>query len=336
MRKIIILSDTHLGLTRKANFTAESSVRRERIAYQLLEDLLASYPQTYPLVCGGDLFDRFSNPERTVLRAYDLLSDGRNVHLLAGNHDVDQRVESCSSLELLGILCEDNPGSQIEVLRNRVAVRTYDQAQLVFVPHCLSQDLFLEALELARQASDPGAILFLHCTYDLSFDTSHTALNLTREMAQSLLLHFRYVLLGHEHVPREDFGGRLRVIGSHYPTAFDNLSDKRHLLLDTQTLELESIVHWRSADYVYRGPADGARPGFDFYDLTDVADSKLPLELFKQGALGVRVPGQETSLGRPDLEAVGVDRLPEQIAKELAEWPERLKLWLELRGRINA
>jgi DNA repair exonuclease SbcCD nuclease subunit len=333
--KILIASDFHLGLRRKAHFTAESSQRREAAAFRVLTELLAQYPPAYPLICGGDLFDRYSNAEQVVMDAYHLLNQERPVAVLAGNHDVDQRVDTCSSLELLAAVCEEDDNRDFKVIRTGVAKTSYRDRQLVFVPHCLSQDLFLEALDTARRLSDPGAVLFLHCSYDLQFDTSHTALNLPRERAAELLEHFSLLFLGHEHVPREDFDRRLFVIGSHYPTAFDNLSDKRHLLLDPETLAVESVVHWRAADHVYRGPAEQASPGFDFYDLTEATDSKIPVALFKAGAMGVRVPGQELALGMSE-PVTTMESLPERIAQDLDGHPELLELWLELRGRINA
>jgi DNA repair exonuclease SbcCD nuclease subunit len=323
-RQLIIASDFHLGLSRKAHFTAESSVRRQEAAADMLRQLLSLYPPDYPFLCCGDVFDRFTNPEQVVLDAFQIFTGPRPVHLLAGNHDVDQRVGVCSSLSLLKEVAEPN-------LNIMMTARRWDN--LILIPHCLSQELFEAELDWAERKADPGDMLVLHCNYDLDFATDHISLNLTRGRAERLLGKFSRIFIGHEHVPREDFGGRLVVVGSHYPTAFDNLGDKRHLLLDLDTHELTSVTHWYASEHVYVGPAEQAPPGLDFYDLTGDTDPKLPVQLFRQGALAVRTRKSQTAA--PDI-TVGVpalDRLPDLITRELANQPELQSLWLELRKK---
>ena len=65
--KILFASDFHLGLTRTANHTAESSQRREQASREMLRQVLAT-PHDLA-VCGGDFFDKFSNPETTIIEA---------------------------------------------------------------------------------------------------------------------------------------------------------------------------------------------------------------------------------------------------------------------------
>ena len=319
--KILFSSDFHLGLTRTANHTAESSQRREQASREMLRQVLATSHDL--AVCGGDFFDRFSNPETTIIEAMEYAD--RFDAILAGNHDHSQRADTKSSLDVI---------ASANLERGAVTREPFFGKNLYLVPHCLSQELFLAALDYAQQRAtraEPNVprILVAHCSYDLSFDLSSSSLNLPRERAAELLTVFDYVLLGHEHTPREDFGGRLMVIGSHFPTAFDNLTDKRHLVYDTEARSMDSVVHWRAADHVYVGPGCDAPPGLQYYDLSDSSDPKLPVQLFKAGALGVRVPGsaaQQTfvhqDLPRLDLAA--------QIRGELAGKPELLALFDEL------
>ena len=330
-RQLIIASDFHLGLNRKANFTAESSQRREQRARAALADLLNTYPIAYPFLCCGDVFDRFTNPEQVVLDAYQAFAGEREVHLLAGNHDVDQRVGVCSSLALL----KEVSGNNLNIYLVTSRVRLSDAVELVLVPHCLSQELFERELDLVEADATAGQILVLHCNYDLSFAADHISLNLTRARAERLLTRFRYVLLGHEHVARDDFNGRLVVVGSHYPTAFDNLTDKRHLLLDLDTGELTSVTHWSASEQVYHGPAEAAPDGLSFYDLTGEVDPKLPVRLFKQGALGVRTR-QPTATATTPLTVPAPEWLPDVITRELADQPELQALWQTLREKANA
>ena len=319
--KILFASDFHIGMTRTANHTSESSQRREQASREMLRQVLAT-PHDLA-VCGGDFFDKFSNPETTIIDAMEY-ADQFDV-ILSGNHDHSQRADTKSSLDVI---------ASANLERGAVTSEPFFGKNLYLVPHCLSQELFMAALDDAQQRAaraehNVPRILVTHCSYDLSFELSTSSLNLTRERAEQLLTAFDYVLLGHEHVAREDFDGRLQVIGSHFPTSFSDLTDKRHLIFDTDTNRMDSVVHWRAGEHVYVGPGCDAQPGMQYYDLSDNSDPKLPVHLFKAGALGVRVPSsavQQTfvhqDLPRLDLAA--------QIRGELAEKPELLALFDEL------
>ena len=318
--KILIASDFHLGLSRKANFTAESSARREQISRAVLSDVLQTEHDI--AICAGDFFDKFSNPETTIIDALDYAK--RFHYVLAGNHDSSQRADTKSSLDVVE-----------HALTNCDVVKEPLQAGMLwFVPHCLSQGQFLAALDKVQQhaSQDDGQtkLLIAHCSYAMDFELSTSSLNLPRERAEQLLTTFDYVLLGHEHIAREDFGGRLQVIGSHYVTAFDNLTDKRHLVFDTETRRLDSVVHWRAGEHVYVGPGEDAPPGLDFYDLSGDVDPKLAVHLFKAGALGVRVAGRDRVIGEVDRPVLSLAGLPQQIARELARNPELLAIWESL------
>lgn len=318
--KILFASDFHIGMTRTANHTSESSQRREQASREMLLHVLQT-PHEYA-VCGGDFFDKFSNPETTIIEALDY---ARQFHyILAGNHDSSQRADTKSSLDVVAhalTSCE-------------VGKEPLQAGVLWFLPHCLSQGQFLATLDkMQQQAAQEGSalprILVTHCSYDLSFELSTSALNLTRERAEQLLTAFDYVLLGHEHVAREDFAGRLQVIGSHFPTSFSDLSDKRHLIFDTDTERMDSVCHWRASEHVYVGPGCDAPPGMQYYDLSDNSDPKLPVHLFKAGALGVRVPSSATQQTFVHQDLPRLD-LAAQIRGELAEKPELLALFDEL------
>ena len=319
--KILFASDFHIGLNRTANHTAESSQRREQASRETLRDVLRT-PHDLA-VCGGDFFDRFSNPETTIIEAMEYADQFDAI--LAGNHDHSQRADTKSSLDVI---------ASANLERGAVTSEPFFGKNLYLVPHCLSQELFMAALDDAQQRAaraelNVPRILVTHCSYDLSFELSTSALNLSRERAEQLLTVFDYVLLGHEHVAREDFDGRLQVIGSHFPTSFSDLTDKRHLIFDTDTKRMDSVVHWRAAEHVYVGPGCDAPPGLQYYDLADNSDPKLPVHLFKAGALGVRVPSSAT---QPTLVHQDLPRLDlaTQIRGELAEKPELLALFDEL------
>lgn len=326
--KILIASDFHLGLSRKANFTPESSLRREQVSRETLRQVLQT-EHDYA-ICVGDFFDRYSNPENTILESVEFFDAFDQV--LEGNHDSSNRSDTKSSLDLLKRM--KHRGTADGILTAAENFRAWA------VPHYPTQEMFLarldEVQQLARREADcypvHTQLLFLHCNYDCAFDLSTSSLNLPRERAAQLLETFHWVFLGHEHTPREDFGGRLVVVGSHYPTAFSDLNDKRHLVLEVGNHGslLSSVVHWRAGEHAYVGPGDDAPPGLDFYDLSGDVDPKLAVHLFKAGALGVRVAGKDRVIGEVDRPILSLAGLPQQIAKELARNPELLALWESL------
>lgn len=327
--RILIASDFHIGLTRSANHTAESSKRRELKSLETLGQVLET-PHDLA-ICAGDFFDKYSNPEQVLHDSKPFFD--RFSLVVHGNHDSSNREDTMSSLDLLKLWNMDY---------SRDLSYTEGEGLTVwFVHHALTQGRFVEdllgAAQLAKTAGSKRDILLTHCSYDSPWNHSVSSLNMPRDLAEHLLETFDYIFLGHEHTPREDFNGRLVVVGSHFPTAFDNLTDKRHLVLTAEdgTLRLESITHWRASEHVYAGPGADAPPGMQFYDLSD-ADPKLPIALFKAGALGVRVAGAETSSDRAELPTTSLEGLPSLIAKELARDPKLLAMWNSLREDDHA
>lgn len=323
--RILIASDFHIGLTRSANHTAESSRRREKKSLKVLSQVLET-PHDLAL-CAGDFFDKYSNPEHVLAEAKPFYDQFEIV--VRGNHDSSNREDTLSSLDLLNRWSDDKKSS--------LSWTKEEGLDIWWIHHCLTQEQFvtdlLGAAQLAGGSGTTRNILLTHCSYDSPWDLPTSSLNMPRDLAEELLKTFDYVFLGHEHTPREDFDGRLVVVGSHFPTAFDNLTDKRHLVLtaDGGTLRLESITHWRASEYVYAGPGADAptAPSKQFYDLTD-ADPKLPVALFKAGALGVRVAGAVQSERDFELPTASLEGLPKLIAKELASNPDLLALWNSL------
>jgi DNA repair exonuclease SbcCD nuclease subunit len=316
--RILIASDFHLGMKRDANFTAGSSAARELEARRVLGEILHT-PHDYA-VCVGDFFDQFSNPEHVILES--LYYAEHFDAILAGNHDSSNRASVKSSLDVLA-----------KVRGNAVifesAQRLVGDTWLHFVPHCLTQDLFEHELENLLPKAGSANILFLHCNYAIGFEQDFASLNLSETRARQLLERFNHIVIGHIHTPQTLLDGRLHLVGSHFPTAFDNLTDKRHLVYDTTTGHLESIVHWRAEDNLYVGPPGSAPDGKQFYDFTEPADPKLAVKLFKQGAFGVRLPQVESA--RKICQLDRLEKLPDVVRRDLETTdPELFALWEEL------
>jgi hypothetical protein len=210
-----------------------------------------------------------------------------------------------------------------------VTERLVGNTMLHLVPHCLTQDLFEHALEQLCPAQGNSNLLFLHCNYDIPFDQDVSSLNLTASRAEQLLKRFDHIFVGHVHTPSDHFDHRLHVVGSHFPTAFDNLTDKRHLIYDSMTNTVEPVWHWKADEQVYSGPPNSAPDGRQFYDFTSPCDPKLVTKLFKQGAFGVRVPCKASQ--RQALKVDAFERLPDAISRELRDKDQDLfHLWTEL------
>lgn len=315
--KLLVTTDFHLGLTRSANFTADSSQAREAESRKTLSSILSTPHDE--AICVGDFFDKFGNSESLLLESLHYAEQFQ--FILAGNHDLSNRHSAKSSLEVID-----------RVLGNVVfepLVSAGEEVAYHFVPHCLTQDLFEHELEQLAPEEGKRNLLFLHCNYDISFEQDYAALNLSASRAEHLLTLFDHLFIGHVHTPSDHFGNRLHIIGSHFPTAFDNLTDKRHLVYDSATNQVTSIWHWKADQLAYAGPPQSAPDGRQFYDFTSPCDPKLVVKLFKQGAFGIRLPCAVSQ--RQALKVEAFENLPAAISRELREKdPDLFTLWTEL------
>jgi len=251
---VLIYSDPHLGLNLAAN-TTPASRQRLRTALEAQVERIVGMPGLSCL-CAGDFFHTYRNDEDVILRAYELAK--KTDLILGGNHDVTNVAGRTGSLALLA-----------ELEGTRVTLPVFGQTvndsfwapswEIDLIPHHTTQDLFEEALKVAasRQvAPSRFRLLMLHCNYDVQFASPETTLNLSARQAEDLLRTFDYILLGHEHNPKEDFDGRLIVLGNTHPTGFGDISDKRIVRLhDDGDVTFERV--WSMAEGYYEcGPSE--------------------------------------------------------------------------------
>jgi len=98
--KVLIYTDPHIGLNRLANTTQASAQRLGEKNFLWVQYLLELFKQKDMLAfCLGDLFDQYSNDEAVIKQAMELIQHTDIV--LAGNHDISNRKDKVSSLELL-------------------------------------------------------------------------------------------------------------------------------------------------------------------------------------------------------------------------------------------
>ena len=336
MSLITVYSDPHLGKKGRQHYTAESLRRREDYTMSYLSQLV----QARPALCLGDFFDSEANDEATILRGIELAK--HHLAILGGNHDLPNRVGAACSLEVVGAAV---PGIVRSGLPSRL---DHDGTCFFFVPHALTNEEYLAKIETAvKLAADCSAfrVLCLHCNLGLSdaFRGAESTLNLPLEAARDLLGTFHHIWIGHEHAARDLFDGRLRVIGSLFPTTFSELApdSHRYLLYDTQKGEVvsQTVVDARGAKQLL---ASEAREQLDLTrhlhyvelidDLPPGEAQRLVVELFKT-AFAVRLvqtrPQETEPAARLTLDRI--HSLLDVVSSELKEhFPELLELWLEL------
>ena len=239
---LIFYTDPHIGVNRTGNTTPASREKLKESINNTVGKILGRRQEGDYLICLGDLFDTYSNPE-SVIRQGSTIVEMTDL-ILAGNHDVVADADKVGSLELI---MGHHPSKVIYAPFNEphCDVRTFDGVAVVAVPHVTTQDLFEESLSIAIEKAElmtgMQRMLCLHCNYDSPHELTETSLNLTPERVQQLLGSFNYVLLGHEHQPRDLFGGRLIILGNTHPTGFSDISPKRIAILDDKVLHFEEV-----------------------------------------------------------------------------------------------
>lgn len=270
MSKVRIITDPHLGLSRQSHTTRESSARLKQELY--LQALRVIDDSPYCVINCGDLFDKASNNEATLLQGYNVARRCRMT--LSGNHDELNRegvVTSLAALKEMGVaVCAapDLSTAYFEVV---------DEA-MYMVPHHASQELFMEACLLAANHASYNregqtSFLFLHCNYDFSLAVEDNTLNLPSDMAKDLLAAFDYIFIGHEHKPAAYHGGRVVILGNTHPTSFSDISDKFQYTLDLETAELTRELIWSMSNHYVEIPLNSEIPpmdGIEFVEVTGV------------------------------------------------------------------
>jgi len=316
--QVLIYTDPHLGLKRKANFTPASAAAREKEAITSLLSLVREASEKgHTVICAGDFFDKANNSENVIDSTLEIA--GYTDFILAGNHDVKNNVESVSSLDIVnkvhGNVLFSHPAGyhQIDI----------EDWEFVFVPHVMSQKRFIEILgHLAHgNVVSNKSILILHCNYDTLCSEDDIHLTLTRSLTENLLTKFRYIFIGHEHTAKEDFDGRLKLIGSFRPTAFDNLDEKSVVVFDTETGAVARKVVWEPSVYV--GPASSAalEPGKQYYDIEDDLEvgsvQSLAVSLMSKGAFGVRIRNTTQNKDLEEIDYKSIEFLPEVVINDI-------------------
>lgn len=278
MKKLTIFTDPHIGTSRQAHTTRESSAELKLSLYHQAMAIVET--ATNPVICVGDLFDRACNPESVIVQGYNIAS--RCWMTLAGNHDLLNRLDTVTSLQAIAEM--GAPVCAAPDLTNPY----FDSFESIYmVPHHASQEVFEKAMKnaaahAAENRDGLASYLFLHCNYDFALAVDDNTLNLPANVAKELITAFDYIFIGHEHNCDTHLGGQVVILGNTHPTSFHDIGDKfiYHLELDTAVLTKELI--W-SKEQAYREIKLGSElpdlTGVQFVDVTGTESVSEALEV---------------------------------------------------------
>lgn len=348
MKPILVFTDPHLGKTLASHTTLDSRRRLRNDLYHQALGVLEMFPEATS-VCLGDLFDRYTNPEDVIWQGMHLAQ--RLDYLMAGNHDLINDRDRMGTLQLMHRAGYDSIQltlfGEVRSYLHQVAEGVY----FVFVPHHSTDDLFQQALaeagEWVRHSKPEGsrAYLCVHCNYDSGFATDDTALSLSRKQAKELLADgFDYILVGHDHHPREDWDGRVIILGNTHPTGFGDITDKRVLLIHPDGTHEFYPVWLKKAGYVEVAASELIDPAYDlerlesvnFIEITGDLDASQVMDMARavrriwlgcaplavRNKVEVRKPGSTETLANHDFY-----QLDMMIRAELIKRPELVDLF---------
>ncbi|QBJ04540.1 hypothetical protein HOV23_gp033 [Pseudomonas phage Lana] len=267
MKNLTIFTDPHLGTSRQAHTTRESSEALKLSLFHQAMAIVSTGP--HPKFCVGDLFDKSFNREEIIAQGHSVAS--LCWMTLAGNHDETNREGTMSSLRLL-----KEQGVPICAVPNLTDPYFDCFESIYMVPHHASQEIFEQAMrDAAAHAAENrdglASYLFLHCNYDFDLATTDNTLNLRRDLAKELIEAFDYIFIGHEHNGSTDLGGQVVVLGNTHPTSFHDIGDKFVYHLELDTAELTKELIWSVKDH-YREIKLGSEipdlTGIQFVDVT--------------------------------------------------------------------
>jgi len=240
----LLISDPHMGLTRKSGVTADSLRLFEAMKATALESTMFEH-QDKEVVITGDLFNGSLVSQEAVLRVSQILrTHPKKIWVIAGNHDLSNDKAKMSSLEFLHYLLE---GDNVEVVFKPTVLPTDSGTKIVMVPHLSNQELFNAAI-----ASVDADILITHCNYENPFavDKDHS-LNLTKEQAKK----FKLVISGHEHNASKR--GNVCMLGAFAPCAVNEAATpKQTFILDGASMRLRTLPNQAQDELCSYGEVD--------------------------------------------------------------------------------
>ena len=207
-----ITTDWHVSAKRIAGTTPQSRLALTEAIYTALESAL---DPNYDHIIAGDLYDGFDVETKDILRTFKvlanfLLSGDKTLVMLRGNHDHTVKDNKVSGFELTAQLLEAQFGSRVVVVREVTQWKEF-----TLIPHLVNNDLL--ELEVEKLTNLQNRVFIFHANFDNPFCSGDHSLNVTREMADTLLHSGNVILFGHEHAYREI--GDVTCLGNSYPSS---------------------------------------------------------------------------------------------------------------------
>ena len=281
---MLVISDTHLAVTRSGGTTPQSQQALRDYLRESLANLLAKYEGEH-VVVNGDLFDAFQVDTAELIKTYEILAKHKGgLTLIMGNHDASAKADRVSSFHLLcHFLKEVMPGSFRMIDHNDGFTEVFNNVYAV--SHCMNQALFDLEIEKASAFDGKGRYLLLHANFKNGHaEHSDHSLNVNDEQIAALMRAGWVVVFGHEHVGGEFRSGRVIIVGNNFPSSVSDCIDdpiKNALIIDanghryveTWNAETKYIeVDWRDLSNL---------DGYDFIRVTGEATAIEAAEVIK-------------------------------------------------------
>ena len=234
------------------------------------------------IIIAGDIGEKKNIVDtRAFVRLQEIFNSYPSLHfvLLGGNHDISNRSDYISSVQLFNGL--DN-------------ITTITKPQIIdgiyYVPY--TNTMIDDIVNFNEHEKAP--ILVSHL--GLSDAILSSGISLQSRLKSSDLNKFSLVFLGHFHMPQ--FINNVWYCGSPVPLRADEKEDKRFLVVDSETLEVESI------------PTTGYRRYHEFVITDDNVEDAL--EILKQ-AESLKENGHHIKIKKE------VQEIPSEVLEEVSD-----------------
>ena len=247
---MIVVSDLHIGASRSAGTTLDSSKALRQYLLESFYRILDTVNED--LVLLGDVFESGQIPMSDLLGTYVSLDKwlirGFKLFIVNGNHDLHTDSSRMSSLQFLAALLANNPNVKHISRGQSIADEIY------VIPHVVNQDLF--DLELSKVPT--CKYLLLHCNYDNPF-SKHLDNSLDLSEQQALDCKAEYIVLGHEHHTRKALGGKVFIPGNQIASSIADCIGGHDKYMTHLGYKPELVKVWDSAtnyaEIDWRNPA---------------------------------------------------------------------------------
>lgn len=242
--KINFIGDIHLG--KAISHTTDQGIKKfNKLRQDILRDLYRKDDFNVQL---GDVFDSFKCSNSVLAEAVRVM-ERFDVSIVA-NHDLSNNTTIRSAIfDAFDLQPEDS--KLYDLVHTKPMVILRDTTSLTLVPYHITQSSYeetLRSLERPVVAIGDVAILCLHTNVMNDFCHADIDNNLTKEMIESLLEKFDYIITGHEHNARSLYNGRVIVSGSIIPMSFAEMTDKIMPTFDTKTKQWSNEVLFSVSD----------------------------------------------------------------------------------------